>query len=136
MHTNRSETRSISIQAPPEVVLELVGDARSLPHWAPGFARAVRPAGEHWLVETDAGERKIDVRVSPETGTVDIVSARDPRRGVFTRVIGNGEGSEYVFTQLFPAGTSDDDVAGQLAVVEQELRTVRDVCERASVLSG
>jgi len=82
------------------------------------------------------GELEIDVRTSREAGTVDIVSARDPRRGVFTRVIGNGEGSEYLFTQLFPEGTSDDEIAGQVAVVDQELRTVRDVCERVSVISG
>src|SRR3954447_4347806 len=136
MQTTRSETRSISIQAPPDVVLEFVGDPRSLPYWAPGFARDIRPAGGHWLVDTRAGERGVDVRVSRAAGTVDIVSTHDPRRGVFTRVIGNGEGSEYLFTQLFPEGTSDDEVAGQLAVVDQELRTVRDVCERVTVITG
>jgi hypothetical protein len=129
MQTTRSETRSISIQAPPDVVLEFVGDPRSLPYWAPGFARDIRPAGGHWLVDTGGGEREIDVRVSRAAGTVDIVSAHDPRRGVFTRVIGNGEGSEYLFTQFFPDGTSEEAIARQLAVVEGELRTVRDACE-------
>jgi hypothetical protein len=129
MRTNRAETRSISIQAPPDTVLDFVGDARTLPRWAPGFARAVRPDGEHWLVDTGAGERRIALRVSRERGTADIVSATDPRVGVFTRVLSNGEGSEYLFTQFFPEGTSEEAIARQVAVVEGELRTVRDACE-------
>src|SRR4051794_13105253 len=130
MRTNRCETRSISIQAPPSAVLDFVADARSLPRWAPDFAQAVRPDGAHWLVDTAAGEARIDVRVERERGTVDIVSATEPSRGVFTRVVPNGEGSEYLFTQLFPDTMSAVDVERQLAVVEGELQTVRDVCER------
>ena len=128
MPTNRSETRSISIAAPPATVLDYVRDARRLPEWAPAFARAVRPAGEHWLVDTGAGEVEIDVRVSQERGTVDIVSTGGPG-GVFTRVLPNGDGSEYVFTQFFPAGTSEDAVARQLEVVAGELDAVRAACE-------
>jgi uncharacterized protein YndB with AHSA1/START domain len=122
----RTETRSITIAAPPEAVLDYVGDARTLPAWAPAFARTVEPEGEHWRVN---GEALIDVVVSREHGTVDIVSATQPRRGVFTRVLANGDGSEYLFTQLFPDGSSEDAVARQLAVVEGELRPVRDACE-------
>jgi hypothetical protein len=126
MRTNRSETRSISIPAPPDAVLDFVGDARTLPDWTPAFARAVRADGEHWLVDTGAGETRIDLRVSRERGTVDIVSASDPRRGVFTRAVSNGDGSEYLFTQFFADDVSDEAVARQVAVVEGELRTVRD----------
>ena len=49
MRTNRSETRQITIDATPENVLDVVGDARTLPRWAPNFATPVEPAGEHWL---------------------------------------------------------------------------------------
>lgn len=129
MHTNRTATRSISILAPPDVVLDFVGDGRTLPQWAPAFARAVRPDGEHWLVDTGEGEARIAVDVSRERGTVDIVAAADPRRGVFTRVLGNGEGSEYLFTQFFPEEMSEEAIARQVAVVEGELRAVRDACE-------
>jgi hypothetical protein len=123
----RTETRSIAIAAPPDAVLDYVGDARKLPHWAPAFTRSVAAEGEHWRV--DAG--LIDQRVSRERGTVDIVAASDPRRGVFTRVLPNGDGSEYLFTQFFPDGTPEEAVQQQLAVVEGELRTIRDACEAA-----
>jgi uncharacterized protein YndB with AHSA1/START domain len=128
MPTNRCETRSISIDAPPDAVLDLVGDARTLPRWAPAFARDVRPDGEQWLINRGADEARIEVRVSREHGTVDIVSAANPRRGAFTRVIPNGAGSEYLFTLFFPDGTSEEAVAAQMAVVEGELRAVRDLC--------
>jgi len=125
MRINRSETRSIAIAAPPETVLDYVGDARTLPDWAPAFTRSVHAEGEHWRV--DAG--LIDVRVSRERGTVDIVSVSEPARGVYTRVLPNGEGSEYLFTQFFPDGMREDDVDRQLEVVEAELRAVRAACE-------
>src|SRR3954454_13100786 len=123
----RTETRSITIAAPPEAVLDYVGDPRTLPAWAPAFARTVEAEGEHWRVN---GEALIDVVVSREHGTVDIVSATQPRRGVFTRVLANGEGSEYVFTQFFPDDTPGGDVARQVEVIEGELLRVREAVSR------
>ena len=99
MRINRSETRSISIQAPPDVVLDVVGDARTLPRWAPNFASTIRQEGEHWLVNE---ELLIDLRVVRELGTVDILRAERPPLGAYTRVMPNGEGSEYQFTLFFP----------------------------------
>ena len=60
---------------------------------------------------------------------MDFLSALDPRRGSFTRVVANGTGSEYLFTSFFPDDTDDSAVAAQLAVIESELRTIRDLCE-------
>jgi len=126
MHTNRSETRQISIAAAPDRVLDVVGDARTLPRWAPGFATTIRPDGKHWVINDEAA---IDVRVDRALGTVDILSAADPRRGAFTRVVPNGGGSEYLFTLFFPGAAGEDEVAAQMAVVEEELRTVRALAE-------
>jgi uncharacterized protein YndB with AHSA1/START domain len=132
MHTttpDRAGTRTISIAAPPETVLALVADARRLPDWAPAFARAVQPDGDDWLIDTGDGQARITVRVSPEHGTVDLLAANDPTRGAFTRVVHNGEGSEYLFMLLFPHGTPDAAIAQQMATVEGELETVRALCE-------
>src|SRR3954447_2835914 len=105
MRTNRSETRSITIAAPPEAVLDFLADVTSLPRWAPNFARAVRPENGHWMVDTGDGELAIELRVSRALGTVDILRPGDARRGAFMRVLPNGDGSEYLFTQVFPEGT-------------------------------
>jgi Polyketide cyclase / dehydrase and lipid transport len=132
MHTislGRAETRSISIAAPPETVLELLGDARRLPDWAPAFAVAVEPAGPDWLVDSGAGQLRLRVRVSPEHGTVDLLRPDDPNRGARMRVLSNEDGSEFLFTLIFPAAADDTSIAQQMTVVEAELRTVRDLCE-------
>jgi hypothetical protein len=126
MHTNRSETRQISIPAPPDKVLDIVGDARALPRWAPNFAETVEADGEHWVVN---GELEIDLRVRRELGTVDILRPRLPPTGAYSRVVPNGEGSEYLFTLFFPDGTPEEAVTKQMTVVEEELRTIRALCE-------
>ena len=126
MHTNRSETRQISIPAPPEKVLDIVGDARALPRWAPNFAETVTPDGDHWIVN---GELHIDLRVDRDLGTVDILRIEQPTTGAFSRVVPNGDGSEYLFTLFFPDGTPEEAVTKQMTVVEEELRTIRALCE-------
>jgi Polyketide cyclase / dehydrase and lipid transport len=129
----RSITRSISINAPPQVVLGLVADPTELARWAPAFARAARPAGgDRWRIDTGDGEWDVRVRVSPELGTVDFLMADAPRGveiGVFARVLRNGCGSELVFTRFFPDSMSEIEVAEQKAVVAVELQTVRALCE-------
>jgi polyketide cyclase/dehydrase/lipid transport protein len=132
MQTNRpkrAETRTISIAARPHVVLDVVADPYNLPRWAPAFARAVRPAGEDWLVDQGEGEARITVRVSRPHGTVDLLAAADHDRGAFTRVVPNGDGSEYLFTLFFAEGTDEAAVSRQMTVVEEELQRVRALCE-------
>lgn len=127
--TERAETRSVSIAATPQTVLDFLADPHNLPRWAPGFARAVRQSGENWLVDQGEREVVITVRVSREHGTIDLLSATDHDRGAFMRVIPNGTGSEYLFTLFFVEGTDEAVVTKQMTVVENELQTVRSVCE-------
>jgi hypothetical protein len=130
--TLRAETRSISIAAVPAEVVALVGDARRLPDWAPAFAPVVAPEGEDWRIGTGDGSFTIGVAASPEQGTVDLVSTADRRRGAFLRAVPNGDGSELLFTLFFPDGTDPSAVGAQMATVEDELRTVRALCEAAA----
>jgi uncharacterized protein YndB with AHSA1/START domain len=127
--TQRSETRTISIRATPSDVFDLLSDASAFPRWAPAFAPAIRPDGDHWIVERGGSETRIAVPTSREYGTVDILRAEEPRSGAFTRVLPNGEGSELLFTLFFAAGTDEEAVAAQMTTVEQELEAVRSLCE-------
>jgi len=132
MHTTpvgHSATRSISITAAPEIVVDLVGDPQTLPDWAPRFASAVNPDGPDWVVESGESKFRIRVRVDRELGIIDLIRPGDPSRGGYMRVLTNGVGSEFVFTLIFPAGTPDELIAQQMTTVEEELRTVRDLCE-------
>jgi hypothetical protein len=123
------ETRSISIAAPPGAVLAVVGDPYRLPDWAPAFASAVQPEGDHWLIGSGDARFAIAVRVSAEHGTVDLLPPHDESLGARMRVLRNHAGSELVFTLVFPAGTEPAAVEAQMATVESELETVRALVE-------
>jgi hypothetical protein len=128
----RSDTQSISIDAPPALVLALVGDPTRLPDWAPDFARAVRRDGDDWMIDTGSGELRIRVRVKHALGTVDFLAAGLPAGvevGAFSRVIPNASGNEYTFTQFL---AREDDLEHRRAVVAAELETVRRLCEGSS----
>src|SRR3954454_24537272 len=96
---HHAETRTVSIAAPPEAVLDVVADPRNLPRWAPDFATRVQPTEDdgRWLIDNGEAEFAIAVRVDRERGTVDLLDPSDPRRGAFTRVVPNAAGSEYLF---------------------------------------
>ncbi len=67
----RSDTQTISIDAPTAQVLAFVSDPRNLPRWAIGFARAVRLSQDQWLVETNSGEVGLRIQADERTGVVD-----------------------------------------------------------------
>ncbi len=128
----RSDTQSISINAQPGAVLDLIADVHRLPDWAPDFAISVYPDGKDWLISNGSGETRISVRVSSELSTVDFLAAGLPPEveiGAFSRVVPNGGGSEFSFTQFFAKGLSDADAAHRKAVLADELRTVKSLCE-------
>jgi hypothetical protein len=124
-----ASTRSVAIAAPPAAVLDVVADGARLPEWAPGFAPKVRADGDLWVIESGGGEVNIHVRTDRESGTVDFLAAADERIGAFTRVIPNGEGSEFLFTLLFDEGTDTAAIDAQMKIVEEELATVRAMVE-------
>lgn len=132
MPTNECVSRSITVDAAPSAVLDLMGDPRCLPRWAPVFAESVRPgsgSGERWVVGAGGAEFEIRVRVSQEAGTVDFL-APDEDRGLFARVVPNGEGSEVLAALFLEPDVAPERRDRERAVLEQELQTVRELCER------
>lgn len=131
--SSRAETRSISVAAPPSTVVALLGDPQRLPEWAPGFAAGLRPDGSGgWLIATGGTPEPLEFRVAAGPGTVDLVRPHDRTAGAFIRAIPNRDGSEVVFTLLFPASVPEPAIAAQMTVVEDELATVRDLCRPRS----
>lgn len=130
MTTFEARTLSVSVDRPPAQVHAYVVDARNLPEWAPGFARSVRPDGDRWVVETADGPVRVQFVEPNPYGVADHRVTADGLEVVMSaRVVPNGDGSEVVFTVLRPAGTSDEDFARDVALVEQDLRTLRDRLE-------
>ena len=122
-----SVTQTISIDAPPETILDLVGDPRNLPRWAPGFASAVREDGDGWIVTTGQGDVRRHIPVSREHGTVDYLSEPGATLGLFTRVVPSGDGSHVTFTFVIP---KDRDAEETAAILRSELDAVKRLCER------
>ncbi len=130
MHTvNRAVTCSITIAAPPPAVHAYLADPRNLPAWAPGFAPRIRPAGESSVVTTDDREFNIVVLAEPNSRSVDVVSAGNHSRGLFTRVLPNADGTELLFTLLLPPNTAERAIEAQLTTLSSELAAVRDACQ-------
>jgi hypothetical protein len=119
----RSDTQTITIAVRPDRVLALVGDGANLPRWAIGFAKSVRPYGSGWLVATDQGEVPTTITVDDTAGTIDfrMRAAPDTDATAYSRVVPNGEGSEFIFTQLQQPGVTDELFAQLVAAVGHEL---------------
>ena len=126
--TTRAATRSITIEASPAVVYAFLADPRNLPLWAVGFCRSIRPDGENrWLVTTVSGEIPMSYETNETAATIDFRFS--PAPGVdataCSRVLPNGHGSEYVFTQFQLDGIPNDAFESQVRALTEELQVLR-----------
>jgi hypothetical protein len=98
----RAHTNTISIFATREAAVDFLKDPANLPRWAVGFAKSVRNDGGRWTVVTAGGEVGVRIEAEPALGVVDFYMSPAPGvEGVAaSRVVPNGSGIEYVFTQF------------------------------------
>src|ERR1700730_18074062 len=119
----RSDTQVVTIGAPPKDVLSFAGDGDNLPRWAIGFAKSVRSFESGWIVTTGHGEVPTFIVVNEDAGTVDF--RMEPAPGVeataYARVVPNGDGAEFVFTQMQPPGVPDEVFDQLVGAVSHEL---------------
>ena len=131
MTTMRADTKTIPIQAAPRRVVEFLADPANLPRWAVGFAKAIRNDRGRWIVTTGSGEVGVRIEADPRSGVVDFLVS--PAPGVealaASRVLPNGTGSQYVFTQFQGPGMPDDVFAMNVKAVEHELSALRAILE-------
>jgi hypothetical protein len=127
----RADTQSVSIEAHPSKVLELVSDPQNLPRWAVGFARSVREEGGRWIVSTGAGEMSVRIESDRATGTVDFLMTVAPGVEALaaSRVIPRGGASEFVFTQFQALGMPDEAFRQSVAALAHELKVLKALAE-------
>jgi uncharacterized protein YndB with AHSA1/START domain len=127
----RCDTQSVTICAAPKEVFAFVADGANLPRWAIGFARSVRPHGAGWMVATAQGEVSVTIAADEDAGTVDFRMAPAPEMIVtaYSRVVPNGEGAEFVFTQFQQPDIPEDTFAQLVAAVGHELVTLKALLE-------
>lgn len=127
----RADTKTVTIQAPRDEVVAFLADARNLPRWAVGFAKAVRADGDRWVVTTGGGEVGLRIVCEPRLGVVDFLISPAPGvEGVAaSRVIPAGDTVEVTFTQFQAPGMPDDAFAASVRAVEHELTVLRALLE-------
>jgi uncharacterized membrane protein len=128
----RSDTQAVTIEAPASQVFAFVADPENLPRWAIGFAIDIRPAGDEWIVRTGSGaEVVVRYDVDDAKGTIDF--HMHPGAGVdaivYSRVVANGEGSDFVFTQQQSPGMPDAAFTAQTEALHHELVTLKALLE-------
>jgi hypothetical protein len=128
--TTRADTRTVTIDARVNHVFEFVADPENLPRWAVGFCRAIRREGaapDRWIVTTGRGDVLVRFATDPALGVVDFHMSPAPGIEVaaFSRVVPNGTGAEYIFTQFQSPGMPDDVFEHQVRALVEELHVLR-----------
>lgn len=131
----KTHTASIALHAPPARTFEYLCDARKLPVWAIGFAKAIEPAaGDGWLVTLAGGERMaLRIDSDPATGVVDYISIPAPGVEVpaHSRVLAHDAGSVYTFTMHQAPGMPEEVFDAQVAELTRELSVLKAHLETA-----
>lgn len=127
----RSDTQSINLDGRTADIFAFLANPENLPRWAVGFCHAIRRDGEtRWIVETGACEIPVRYVTNAECGTIDF--HMEPTPGAefvaYSRLLSNGEGAEYVFTQFQGPGVSDEVFDHQVMALKEELRVLQSIC--------
>jgi hypothetical protein len=123
----RSNTEHVSINVDHRHLFAFLADPDNLPKWAVGFCRAIRRDGDRWVVQTPQGEVAVRYVTHPGLGIIDYYISPGPGIEVaaFSRVLPNGDGSEFVFTQFQTPGMPDDVFEAQVRALKDELVVLR-----------
>ncbi len=128
----KAHTETITIQTEWKKVFDFMANPANLPKWAVVFCRGLRSEGSEWIVTTPDGEMKIRYNADAKRGIIDMYVSSEPgvESPAFTRVVPNGQGSEYIFTLFQPPGIPDEAFAGQIKGLKQEFGVLKDLMEK------
>ena len=130
----RAATLSVTIQCPPGKVFNFVSEPMNLPLWSKSFCLSIRLEQGHWMAETPQGPIKIRIATHRQLGIAD--QFLSPAPGVEfmipTRVVPNGEGSEFIFTLFQPEHLSEAEYQQEVALVQQALGLLKQILEGSS----
>jgi hypothetical protein len=127
----RADTQTIFIQAAPTKIVEFLADPQNLPRWAVGFAKAVRNENGRWRVTTGAGDMGISIEADARSGVVDFIMSPAPNVEVAarSRVVSNGRGAEYLFTQFQSPEMPNEAFEKSVRTLQHELTVLRVLLE-------
>jgi hypothetical protein len=122
-----SDTQAVSIDGRANDVFDFLAEPTNLPKWAVGFCHSIRRDGERWVVSTATGQVAIRYVTDRALGVIDFYISPSPgiEAAAFSRVLSNGSGAEYVFTQFQTPGMTDEAFDGQVQALVEELRILQ-----------
>jgi hypothetical protein len=135
----RSDTQSVTLPADHTEVFDFLANPENLPQWAVGFCRSIRPDQDRWLVDTGHGEVPMRYIADPTLGVIDFhfTPALEVEAVARSRVVPNGDGAEYLFTQFQTPGMPDEVFEAQRSTLADELEVLRMLFKaRASCPTG
>jgi uncharacterized protein YndB with AHSA1/START domain len=131
--TPRADARfvAVAIDAAPERVYAFAADPANIPRWAPNLGRAVRRAGEGWIVETADGPGELRFVEPNSLGVLDhwVRLASGATFYNPMRVVANGAGSLLAFTLVRQPGWSDARLDADAALVRADLDRLKALLE-------
>jgi uncharacterized membrane protein len=133
----RTHTTSITIESPRDEAFAYLADAEKLPVWAIGFAKAVEPTDDGWLVTLASGARRpLRIVSDAATGVIDFVSLPAPgvEAPAHTRVVPHGAGTLYTFSMHQGVDMADEVFDAQAAELARELQVLKAHLESACPL--
>jgi len=130
----KSKTKSVAIEAPPDVVFNFLSDLANWPKWAIVNVKAVSSGKDDWWdMTTPMGQAKLRIRPNKALGILDHdFNAPDASWTVPARVVPNGSGSEFMITFFQPPAFTEEFFEQQIALVDKELAKLKELVESAS----
>jgi hypothetical protein len=127
-----SRTLSVFISANPDAVYGFAANPENLPLWAGGLCKSVRRAGTEWIVETPAGEMRLNFTPHNDFRVLDHYVYPDAETEIYVpmRVLANQAGSEVIFTLFQVPGMSDEKYAEDMLLVQQDLQQLKKIVEQ------
>jgi hypothetical protein len=127
----RSDTQTLIVDTPKEVLFDFLATPENLPKWAVKFCHAIRPRDKtSWWVQGCMGEIPIRFSTDPVSGVIDYHMPAPTGEGVIpSRVVPVGNRSAYVFTQFQPPGMADDAFQEQVEALKEELQVLKRLME-------
>ena len=130
--TVRSVTKTVRIACDPQAAFNFLADLGSWPRWAIVNVKSTSRTDDPdwWDMVTPRGTARLRMRADASHGILDHDFV-DPQASwtVPARVIGNGDGAEFMITFFQPTGFTDTFFDEQIALVDIELAKLKELLE-------
>jgi hypothetical protein len=126
-----SVTKTVSIDAPVSKVFAFMTNLGNWPKWASSSVVTVKPgSADWWALETRTGLGRLRMRSNEALGILDYdLVALGAQWVIPSRVVVNGEGSEFTMTFIQPPTVSKEVFEKQVGLFENDLVKLKTLME-------